>query len=170
MREETITISRERWIIAQVKEKNDKEDFPFRIYRSNFMYISIEKISLFFRFCIVGIGNTLIDFSFFFLLIKIGAPYLSAQLIAYSAGILNSFIWNRYWTFQQKQKMRLGEIIRFLLINMIALMATNILLIYLYDFFETSLFLSKVIATVVGVCITFLGSRYYVFQHKKAEI
>lgn len=130
----------------------------------------IEKLSIFFRFCTVGVGNTLIDFSLFFVLIKIGAPYLSAQLIAYSAGILNSFIWNRFWTFQRKQKMKFGELFRFLLINIIALIATNVLLIYLYDLFEMPLIVSKVIATGIGICITFLGSRFYVFQNEKVEI
>lgn len=130
----------------------------------------IEKFSLFFRFCTVGVGNTVIDFSLFFLLIKIGTPYLSAQIIAYSTGILNSFIWNRYWTFKRKQKIKYGEFIRFLLINIIALISTNIILVYLYELFDISLIISKMIATGVGICITFLGSRYYAFRNEKVEI
>ena len=56
------------------------------------------------RFGTVGAGNTLIDFVVFFLLTSLRVPYLAAQLFSYSAGVANSYIWNRTWTFQVKEK------------------------------------------------------------------
>lgn len=125
-----------------------------------------DRFSVFIRFCTVGVGNTMIDFSFFFLFVKMGTPYIPAQIIAYSAGVTNSFIWNRFWTFKQRQKICIWEIIRFILINLIALATTNLLLIYLYEVREIALILSKSAATVGGILITFIGSRFWVFQKK----
>lgn len=56
------------------------------------------------RFCTVGVGNTLIDFCVFFLLTAVYVPYLIAQVCSYTAGIANSYIWNRIWTFEVKKK------------------------------------------------------------------
>lgn len=70
------------------------------------------------RFGTVGAGNTLVDFVVFFLLTSLHVPYLAAQLFSYSAGVANSYIWNRTWTFQVKEKAHGAEIVRFIMINL----------------------------------------------------
>lgn len=125
------------------------------------------KVAVLIRFCTVGVGNTLIDFSLFLLLIKWGFPYLTAQFIAYSAGIANSFIWNRFWTFRLKGGIKFAEVIKFLLINILALIVTNILLHYFYELLGWSIVISKGIATIGGILITYIGSKTFVFQQKK---
>lgn len=72
-----------------------------------------KKLVTLLRFGTVGVGNTLIDFGVFFLLTALNVPYLLAQVCSYTAGILNSYIWNRTWTFRVKEKVRGQEIIRF---------------------------------------------------------
>ena len=55
------------------------------------------------KFVIVGSGNTLVDLGSFYLLIQtsgfVNHP-VYAKVISYSIGILNSFFWNRFWTFR----------------------------------------------------------------------
>ena len=70
------------------------------------------------RFGTVGAGNTLVDFVVFFLLTSLHVPYLAAQLFSDSAGVANSYIWNRTWTFQVKEKAHGAEIVRFIMINL----------------------------------------------------
>ncbi|MCI4127953.1 GtrA family protein [Bacillus haynesii] len=115
------------------------------------------------RFGTVGAGNTLVDFVVFFLLTSLHIPYLSAQLFSYSAGVANSYIWNRTWTFQVKEKAHGAEIIRFIMINLAAAGATFVLLYFLQKA-GLSLFVSKMSATVAGMAINFIGNRLWVFQ------
>ncbi|WP_252606684.1 GtrA family protein [Bacillus paralicheniformis] len=115
------------------------------------------------RFGIVGAGNTLVDFAVFFLLTSLRVPYLAAQLFSYSAGAANSYIWNRTWTFQVKEKAHGAEIVRFIIINLAAAGSTFVLL-YIFQKAGFSLFISKMSATVAGMAINFIGNKLWVFQ------
>jgi putative flippase GtrA len=56
----------------------------------------------FLKFCLVGGVNTGIDFALFALLTLAGLPYLAAQVISYSCGVLNSYFINGKWTFHSQ--------------------------------------------------------------------
>ncbi|MBB5326063.1 putative flippase GtrA [Anoxybacillus tepidamans] len=117
-----------------------------------------------FRFCVVGVGNTLIDFGVFFLLTSFGVSYFLAQACSYSAGVMNSYVWNRMWTFQVQQKATVQEFFRFILINVFSLSTTFVLLYIFRQIGDMSLLYSKVIATIGGMAVNFAGSRLWVFQ------
>lgn len=54
----------------------------------------------FIKFNMVGLLNTAIDFAVFFLLIWLSTHYAVAQAVAYLAGMVNSYIWNKAFTFK----------------------------------------------------------------------
>ncbi|WP_169907593.1 GtrA family protein [Priestia abyssalis] len=130
------------------------------------MRIIKEKVNVLLRFCTVGVGNTLIDFGVFFLLTAGGIPYLFAQGCSYAAGMVNSYVWNRVWTFQVKQKANMQEAVRFAIVNIGASSMTFLILYILQEGAGLSLVVSKVIATIGGILITFIGSRLWVFQER----
>ena len=113
-----------------------------------------EKIKTLGRFCTVGVGNTLIDFGVFFL--------LTACHVSYTAGIVNSYVWTRNWTFCVKRKADGKEIVRFLMIN-IAASGITFLLLYLFQNCGCSLLVSKLAATIGGMMMNFIGNRIWVF-------
>lgn len=51
------------------------------------------------RFVIVGTGNTLISFVSYRLLLAVSVPYLAAAPVAWAAGAVNGYVFNRRWTF-----------------------------------------------------------------------
>jgi putative flippase GtrA len=57
----------------------------------------------FIRFNVVGASNTAVDLLMFFVLVHLAVPSGWAQAIGYGCGILNSFFWNRGWTFGKAQ-------------------------------------------------------------------
>ncbi|WP_369546623.1 GtrA family protein [Bacillus velezensis] len=121
-----------------------------------------EKVKTAGRFCTVGVGNTLIDFGVFFLLAACYVPYLPAQICSYSAGIINSYVWNRKWTFRVKRKADGTEIMRFLMINLAA-SGITFLLLYAFQKGGCSLLVSKFAATIGGMMMNFIGNRIWVF-------
>ncbi|MCM3787236.1 GtrA family protein [Domibacillus indicus] len=118
------------------------------------------------KFGIVGVLNTAIDMLLFFTLWSVGVPYLLAQVLSYSAGTLNSFVWNRSWTFKVSGRIHIEEITKFLLLNVIALCMSTFLLSLLSG---QPLFISKTIATLSGLSVTFFGSRFWVFRQQRRK-
>jgi len=116
------------------------------------------------RFAVVGIGNTLVDFVVFFLLASIGVPYVFSQVCSYSAGMMNSYVWNRTWTFQVRKKASVQEFLQFIFINLVSLSTTIVLLYLLHKLAGMQLFSSKAVATVAGMAVNFVGSRFWVFE------
>ena len=60
--------------------------------------------SSFFRFLLVGVGNTLLSLLLMFLLEDLG--YWPSTAIAYVAGAIMSFFLNRYFTFRSDETMK----------------------------------------------------------------
>ena len=57
------------------------------------------------KFGAVGILNTAIDLGLYYALTRwlgLGGLPVVAKSLSYSAGILNSFLWNKFWTFQSR--------------------------------------------------------------------
>ena len=82
------------------------------------------------RFAVVGALNTTVDIGVFWLLaVFLDWPILLANTCSYSAGVVNSFVWNKYWTFGDVN--REDKIIRqfpmFAVFNVIGLCISNIL-------------------------------------------
>ncbi len=72
------------------------------------------------RFATVGVMNTVIDFALFNLLaLGFGVHVAVANTVSYSTGILNSYLWNRNWTFSDRRNKAWGaESIKFVLANL----------------------------------------------------
>ncbi|WP_205597785.1 GtrA family protein [Anoxybacillus sp. MB8] len=119
------------------------------------------------RFAVVGIGNTLVDFVVFFFLASIGVPYVFSQVCSYSAGMMNSYVWNRTWTFQVRKKASVQEFLQFIFINLVSLSTTIVLLYLLHKLAGMQLFSSKAVATVAGMAVNFVGSRFWVFERER---
>ncbi|AMQ20831.1 GtrA family protein [Geobacillus sp. JS12] len=113
------------------------------------------------RFVVVGVSNTAVDFVVFFLVTAAGAPAAAAQVVSYGAGMANSYIWNRRWTFQVRRKANIKEVLRFLAVNGLSLGAS--LGVLLAGELFMPLWLAKMAATMAGMAVNFIGSRYWVF-------
>ena len=47
--------------------------------------------------------------------------YMLSQVFSYSAGILNSYIWNSKWTFKKERSHSLKTVLMFILVNVLSL-------------------------------------------------
>lgn len=121
------------------------------------------------RFCIVGFANMTVDFAVFFVLTYYGMRYLPAQVLSYSAGVVNSFILNRTWTFRLTSRPQMAEIVKFCCLNGASLGVSTGILFIAQDMFQLNLWLGKLAATAGGVAVNFIGSRCWVFRRAAGE-
>lgn len=52
------------------------------------------------KFALVGLSNTIITLGVYGGLFLVGADYMIAAVVGWSAGALNGYTWNRIWTFR----------------------------------------------------------------------
>ncbi|MEH7121443.1 GtrA family protein [Neobacillus vireti] len=123
----------------------------------------IKEWLLLIKFALVGVVNTSIDFIIYELLTFFNINYIGAQCLSYSAGVLNSYLMNRKWTFGQKGKGSKRELFTFIGVNLITLIITSFLLTVFYKWLNISLIISKLFVTVISVGINYIGTKSFVF-------
>ena len=112
----------------------------------------------------VGLLNTAVHFSVFVVLLRLlGVPILVASAIGYAAGVANSYVLNRIWTFSVTTPANALEFGRFALVNVISLLLNLAVLKYL-----TSIGLMPELSQVVAICASlvanFAGNKWWAFR------
>lgn len=118
---------------------------------------------VFFKFGLVGLLNTFIDYVVYAIVTGIGANYLLSQILSYSCGLLNSYFINRKWTFKQKEKASIKEFVCFLAVNVVTLLLTLFFLNLFYRKLGMNLLLSKLLVTAIGTICNYIGTKMFVF-------
>ncbi|WP_027363524.1 GtrA family protein [Desulfotruncus alcoholivorax] len=119
-------------------------------------------------FSLVGLSNTLIDYLVFFLLYHwFYDYYLAVQVISYWCGMVNSYLLNKYWTFQSKNVPSRAEILKFVTVNALALSVSSITLYVVSHNFGFNMFICKTMATGMSLVVNYTGSKYWVFKDEK---
>ncbi|MCE5222087.1 MAG: GtrA family protein [Clostridium sp.] len=130
-------------------------------------YIFNGKLKAVSRFSIIGILNTLMDFAIFTIFQSLfGINYTVSQIAGFSFGVINSFIFNKNWTFQNRNanKKTVHEFLQFITINLISLIITIIFMRFLINKFELNVYVTKIIVTFIAQITNFLAYKLWVFN------
>ena len=142
------------------------------------------------KFGMVGAFNTLVDYGMFY--VFFGLCNLNknpAQVFATVISMTNSYLMNRYWTFEQSGSISGREIRRFIVVNILSLSTTLLCLNLFHDVFlahkaanallaaanisfvlsgDLEVMFCKLLAMPFAWAVNFLGNRLWVFG-KKSE-
>lgn len=118
------------------------------------------------KFMAVGGVNTLVDLGGFYLLTQatglVDHPVL-AKLISYSFGILNSFVWNRLWTFRSGIAFTPGLAL-FVLSNLGSLFLNAGVMYFGLSAMKLSREFALALATASAFLLNFVVSKFVVFR------
>ena len=117
------------------------------------------------KYALVGLGNTLLTFVVYFLLTEIFAlsPGL-ANPIGYAVGLVNSFVWNRRWTFGHSGAW-IGSAVRFLAVFAVCFAVQYALCNYLDSRLPwVKHYYNFIIAMIVYNVLFFLANKYIIFK------
>ncbi|MEG1547879.1 MAG: GtrA family protein [Clostridia bacterium] len=122
----------------------------------------------FVKFNLVGVINSAVDFGIYTLLTLLGLNYIISQVISYSCGVANSYLWNSSWTFKEQRKRNWREIALFILVNLVAL-GTSTLALYICreKFNVQNELLCKLISMPCAIIVNFFGNKLIVFNDNK---
>ena len=135
------------------------------------------------RFALVGCTNFVVSFTAFFLsfnylpagavatlagLVGAGAsshpPQAAvANVIAYLAGMVNSFLLNRSWTFRATTGNALPQALRFGVVSLFSLTMSTVVTFALVDVLGLPSLAVWVPLTAVVVVVNYLGCKYWAF-------
>lgn len=133
------------------------------------------------RFALVGCTNFVVSFTAFFLSFNylppsavaalVGAGSASAHppqaavanVIAYLAGMVNSFLLNRSWTFRATSGNALPQAMRFAAVSLFSLTMSTAVTFALVDVVGLPSLAVWVPLTAVVVVVNYLGCKYWAF-------
>lgn len=115
------------------------------------------------RFLFVGGINTVVGYGAYALFIAAGLnPYL-ATTCSTIIGVINSYFWNKYFTFKQPKK-SLSEIIRFVLVYAVSY-AANLGLVYIFvDMMGMNSYVSGAVCLFVVTIVSYVGHNFFSFK------
>lgn len=119
------------------------------------------------RYCLVGLLNTAVGYSVFaFLVYVILMSESAANVISYAIGIVNSFFWNKLWTFRSR-----GDTRREFAVFLAVAGLSFALQFAVFSFLLEAAGLEKSIAYFGGMCVYtaagFLGNKFFAFNLTK---
>ena len=119
------------------------------------------------RFLIVGVGNTLVNWSIFIILNVFGVYYIISNIIAYIIATINSYIWNSLWVFKYGQGLNINTSVKFFILNLVGLTVNTTIMYILVDILNFNKFIALVIASVLVVMMNYTINKLWVFKEKK---
>lgn len=121
----------------------------------------------FFKYSIVGVFNTIIGLGTIFVLFNVyQINYIIANIIGYSFGLINSFMWNKKWTFKSSAHYS-KEMSMFFLVFIVSYAANLIALIISVEVLGLNHNISFVLSSIFYFVIGFMANRKWTFSHKR---
>ncbi len=123
-------------------------------------------ISQLMKFSVVGVVNTLIHYALFYLLYSVfGVYHLLASTIGFIAAVINSFFFNKYWTFNSKSPYLGQQFVRFFIVSLLGLLINLMTMALLVEWLLIDPLLAQLAAIGLTLLVNFSGNKWWVFRH-----
>jgi len=123
----------------------------------------MKNINQFIKYVFVGLINTAIYYGIYYLMLKLGFSYALSLTVGTIAGVVNSYFWNKYFTFRTK-KITVSETLKFLLVYGVQYLS-NLFIIYLcVEYLGISKELAGLAAIGIGTFIGYFGHKFWSFK------
>jgi len=121
----------------------------------------------FIKFGIVGVANTVIDWTVYFILSRF-VPFFASNLvyakaISFLFGVTNSYYWNRKWTFRSLNN-SLSIFIPFFMLNVVSIIINTGVMFVALTYLSLPEIIALGSATAVTLLWNFVGSKLFVFK------
>lgn len=143
---------------------------------------ALSKIRPFFfqlaKFGLIGVANTVVDlgiYNLFIYLSDVSSGYLIVVFKSFSvlAAIVNSYVWNKFWSFEKKEISNLGEeFTQFLMVSLVGLLLNVGITAFVVNFIgapagvaeKTWANIGGLTASVLVLTWNFVGYKFFVFK------
>jgi putative flippase GtrA len=122
----------------------------------------------FVKFGIVGVSSTAIDWGVFYLLSGLVGPYyLVAKALSFLVAVVNSFFWNRRWTFRSRSQEKTKEFGKFLFIYVLSMIINVGMMRLAVGSFHWRKIFGLIAATGFTMFWNFFANKFWIFKHSQ---
>lgn len=130
------------------------------------------------KFGLIGVANTVIDlgiYNLFIFMSDVSSGYLIAVFKSFSvlAAIVNSYIWNKFWSFEKKEVHNVGEeFTQFLLVSLVGLLLNVGITAFVVNVIGAPAGIAEkawaniggLTASILVLTWNFIGYKFFVFK------
>ncbi len=119
----------------------------------------------FVKFVLVGGLSTLINFAIYAVLVLNHVDYLLAATVAFIVATLNSYTWNRRWTFRAGPH-RHERLVKFTVVQLVGLAINLLILTFLIEHvgLQDHKLIAQLIANAFVIISNYLGNKFWTFR------
>jgi putative flippase GtrA len=126
-------------------------------------------LQCFLRYCIVGISNTVVGLGTIFILFNVfKIDYVVSNIIGYGIAIINSFKWNKAWTFRSSKNIK-NELLPFLIIFIISYLSNLFSVIISIESFNINPNLAQLMGITIFTIFNYSGNSIWTFRESKQQ-
>ena len=125
--------------------------------------IRITNFQQFLKFGVVGLSNTAVAAIVFYLLIYFNVHYIIANFISWMVSVYNAFYWNNKYVFKG-QGSWLQILMKTYISYGITFFISTLLLIFIIDLLEITLYIAPIVVLVITVPINFILNKSWTFK------
>jgi len=118
----------------------------------------------FIKFGIVGVSNTLIALTVYYVLLFVGAHYLLANVISFAISVLNAYYWNSKYVFKSNENRKYRQVLNTYAAYGITFLLSTGLLFIMVDVIGISEFIAPLINLCITVPLNFILNKFWVFK------
>ncbi len=119
------------------------------------------------KFSVVGISSTIIDWLIYFLITRfLGIFYIFAKIISFLMAVINSYTWNRKWTFRSENPQKAQEFVKFLVVSVVGLTLNTAVMFLAVSKAHWHDLYALILATSVVMAWNFTIDKMWVFNRK----
>ncbi len=116
------------------------------------------------RFGVCGLAGMLLDFSVtWFCKEKLKWNKYAANSAGFSVAVINNYLLNRLWTFQDHSAKMLPQFTSFIAVSLAGLLLNNLLLAFFHQQLKMKFYLSKFFAIGMVFLWNYFASSYFTF-------
>jgi glycosyltransferase involved in cell wall biosynthesis len=117
------------------------------------------------RFLATGVLTNIVNYAVFWILLRgLSVHYVAASVTGFLAGFAVGFVVNRRWTFEAAHGKSTGQLVRFLIVNLISLAANVGTISFFTEVVNLIPEISQILAIAVSTAINFTGSKFWAFR------
>jgi putative flippase GtrA len=118
----------------------------------------------FVRYLVVGVANTALSFLVYRLLLLVGTPYVVAAPLAFIAGVINGYVFNRRWTYGAADSTRARVL--YFVFGVLGAAATSGLVLLVVQAADVGRGEAYLVAVPPVTVATFLANRFWTFAER----
>jgi dolichyl-phosphate beta-glucosyltransferase len=132
---------------------NNLKDFILNNYR------------IFLKYCLVGVLGTLIDIGSLYIFVEfLKLPIIPASVISFVLAVINNFLFNKFWTFQNSSKNYRKQFIKFFIISSVGLLLnTTFMYLFVYVIGIWYIF-AKILTSGIVLNWNFFANKFWTFK------